>query len=304
MESRADIHIHSKYSGLARLWFLRFPESVNEPEDIVKRAKAVGLDTVCVTDHNTIRGGTLAKKFAKDYDGVSVVVGEEISSQEGEIIGLFLNEDIPSGLSAAEVVDHIRSQGGLVVAPHPFSMHVPALGFEVDKLDIDGLEVFNAGHVDGYANNRAMEHSLSGKWARLAGSDSHSLATLGCAFTEFEGSGEEDLRKAIIKKSTVPHGSPMSVESGVKWTLEVVLESDRQIVRSLLGRQPKGDGDDPILKKVSELPGHKKIAALGASFFYIAPPIPYLVVMLGARRMRRINSVPIHDPNGHASRIF
>ncbi len=304
MASKADIHIHSKYSGLARIWFLRFPESVNEPEDIVKRAKAVGLDTVCVTDHNTIRGGTLASKFAKSFNGVNVVVGEEISSKEGEIIGLFLNEDIPPGLPAVEVVDRIRAQGGLVIAPHPFSMHVPALGFEVDKLDIDGLEVFNAGHVDGFANNRALEHSHLGKWALLAGSDSHSLATLGCAFTEFEGSGEEDLRKAIIHKSTVPHGNPMSVESGVKWTLEVVLESDRQIVRSMLGRRPRPGAEEPILKKVSELPGYKKLAALGASFFFIAPPMPYLVVWLGARRMRRINSVPIHDPNGHGSKLF
>lgn len=304
MVSRADIHVHSKYSGLARLWFLRFPESVNEPEDIVKRAKAVGLDTVCVTDHNTIRGGLLAKKFAQDYDGVSVVVGEEISTQEGEILGLFLSADIPAGLPAAEAVDHIRSQGGLVVAPHPFSMHVPALGFAVDRLDIDGLEVFNAGHVDGYANNRALEHSHSGKWALLAGSDSHSLATLGCAFTEFEGSGEEDLRKAIINKTTVPQGNPMSVATGVKWTLEVVLESDRQIIRSMLKRRGKDDADDPFLKKVSELPGHKKLAALGASFFYITPPIPYLVVMLGARRMRRVNSVPIHDPNGQRAEWF
>jgi predicted metal-dependent phosphoesterase TrpH len=304
MASRADIHVHSKYSGLARLWFLRFPESVNEPGDIVKRAKAVGLDTVCVTDHNTIHGGLLAQKFAKSYDGVSVVVGEEISTKEGEVLGLFLNEDIPPGLPAADVVDRIRAQDGLVIAPHPFSMHVPALGFAVDRLDIDGLEVFNAGHVDGYANNRAMEHSLSGRWALLAGSDSHSLATLGCAFTEFDGSGEEDLRRAIIRKKTSPHGRPMSVESGVKWTLEVVLESDRQIVKSLLGRKTKQDAEDPILKKVGELPGHKKIAALAASFFYIAPPIPYLVVILGAARMRRINSVPIHDPNGHASKMF
>lgn len=302
MASRADIHVHSKYSGLARLWILRFPESVNEPEDIVKKAKSVGLDTVCVTDHNTIRGGLLAKKFAKEYDGVNVVVGEEISTQDGEILGLFLNEDIPKDLPAEEAVERIRSQGGLVIAPHPFSMHVPALGYEVDRLDIDGLEVFNAGHVDGFANKRALKHSQLGRWARLAGSDSHSLGTLGCAFTEFEGNGEEDLRKAILNKTTVPHGTPMSVQSGVKWTMEVVLESDRQIVRSMLNRP--GNIDDPVYKKVSELPGHKRIAALGASFFYITPPMPYLVVWLGAMRMRRINSIPIHEPNGNNSKTF
>ncbi len=304
MASRADIHVHSKYSGLARLWFLRFPESVVEPGDIVKKAKAAGLDTVCVTDHNTIRGGLIAQDFSRQCDGVSVVVGEEISAIEGEIIGLFLNEAIPKGLTAGETIDRIRQQGGIVVAPHPFSLHVPALGFMVDYLNIDGLEVFNAGHVDGFANSRALEHAQSGRWAKLGGSDSHSLATLGCAYTEFDGSGEEDLRKAIIRKRTNAKGQQMPIETAIKWTLEVVMEADKQILRSIFKRNWNVDSDDPVAKKVKELPGHKKVAALAASVAYFIPPMPYLVVLVGERRIRRINSVPIHDPNGHRPEWF
>ncbi|MCU0861830.1 MAG: PHP domain-containing protein [Methanomassiliicoccales archaeon] len=304
MANRADIHVHSKYSGLARLAFLRFPESVVEPEDIVRKARNAGLDTVCITDHNTIRGGLIAQKFAKGFDGVSVVVGEEISALEGEIIGLFLNKEIPKGLPAAETIDLIRQQGGLVVAPHPFSNHVPALGYLVDKLPIDGLEVFNAGHVDGFANHRALEHSQRGNWARLGGSDSHTLDTLGCAYTEFDGYGAEDFRKAVQDRATRAFGVKQSTFMGVKWTMEVVLESDVQIVKSVLMRNYDARPDDVVRSKVKALPGHKKLAALMASAFFLLPPVPYFVVLTGEWRMREINAKPIHDQNGEKPGLF
>ncbi len=167
MANRADIHVHSKYSGLARLGFLRFPESVNEPRDIVKQANLAGLSLVCVADHNTIIGGLKAKEHEKDFPGIEVIVGEEVSTLDGEILGLFLQEEVPKGLSAIETIELIRAQDGLVISPHPFSKHVPALGLKVDLLNIDGLEVLNAGHVDGYANNKALQHASSGRWALL-----------------------------------------------------------------------------------------------------------------------------------------
>jgi predicted metal-dependent phosphoesterase TrpH len=302
MANRADIHVHSKYSGLAHLSFLRFPESVVDPEDIVKKAKSVRLDTVCITDHNTIRGALIAQKFAKTYDGVSVVVGEEISAREGEIIGLFLNEEIPKGLTAAETIDLIKQQGGLVVAPHPFSNHVPALGFLVDQLPIDGLEVFNAGHVDGFANHRALEHSQRGNWARLGGSDSHTLDTIGCAYTEFDGSGSEEFNKAIQNRVTRAFGQQQPVFMGVKWTMEVVWESDRQILKSVLRRTSDASLNDIVGSKVKALPGHMKLAALLASMIFFVPPNPYFVVLAGEWRMRVINAKPIHDQNGERPR--
>ncbi|MEM0448651.1 MAG: PHP-associated domain-containing protein [Methanomassiliicoccales archaeon] len=298
MVSRADIHVHSKYSGLARLAFLRFPESVVEPEDIVRKAAAIGLDTVCITDHNTIRGALLAQKYAKHHESVSVVVGEEVSAREGEIIGLFLTQEIPKGLPAAETIDLIREQGGLVVAPHPFSNHVPALGYMVDRLPIDALEVFNAGHVDGFANHRALEHSQRGDWARLGGSDSHTLDTIGCGYTEFDGQGAEDFFRAVRTRTTRAFGQRQPVLMGVKWTMEVVLESDLQILKSMLQRSYEAKPEDVVRTKVKSLPSHKKLAALFASFFFFLPPVPYLAVLTGEWKMRELNAKPIHDHNG------
>ena len=304
MESRADTHVHTKYSGLARIAFLRFPESVSEPRDVVKKAKSIGLNTVCITDHNTIQGALLAQSFAKNYDGINVVIGEEISTIDGEVIGLYLNEEVPKGLSAAETIEIIKAQGALTVAPHPFSMHVPALGLKVDKLSIDALEVVNAGHVDGYSNDKAWQHAQSGKWALAGGSDSHSLNTIGCAYTQFEGSSEEDFRRAILSKTTKAFGDRMPMNRVIQWSFSVILQSDRLILKSMLNKNWKVGDNDPVIKKVRELPTHKKIAALFGSLAYFTPPVSYLAMIAGERFLKRINSVPIHEVNGKSTRIL
>ncbi|MDD1743587.1 MAG: PHP domain-containing protein [Methanomassiliicoccales archaeon] len=299
MASKADIHVHSKYSGLARLAFLRFPESVNEPRDILKRANLAGLNLVCVADHNTVTGGLKAKEHEKDFPGTEVIVGEEVSTRDGEILGLFLQEDVPKGLSAIETIERIRAQDGLVVSPHPFSKHVPALGLKVDLLNLDGLEVLNAGHVDGYANNKALRHASSGKWALLGGSDSHSLNTIGCAFTEFEGNGGEDFRREILAKRTRPGGKEMTMDQVVAWSMGVVFASDVLILRSMLGGILEKDALDPVLNKVLEIGPSKKVAALVGSLIYFTPPIPFLVGIIGERVVKRLNSVPVHEVNGN-----
>jgi len=295
MGSRADLHVHTKYSGLARLGFLRFPESVSEPRDVVKQANRKGLSVVCVTDHNTIRGGVLAKDHAKEFPGTEVVIGEEISTLDGELIGLYLNETVPKDLSAAESVDRIRAQGGITVAPHPFSAHVPGLGSRVDLLNLDALEVLNGGHVDGYANDKAAEHARSGRWATVGGSDSHSLPPIGCSYTEFDGQGAEGLRKSVLNKSTKAGGSPMPIGLHVAWSVEVAFASDRLLIGSLLGRNVEVDEYDVTMKKVRDIGTGKKILAIAGSIVFFVPPIPYLVGIIGQRRIRMMNSGPMHE---------
>ncbi len=295
MPSRADIHVHTKYSGLARLLFVRFPESISEPRDIVKQANQSGLSVVCVTDHNTVRGGVKAASFAKEFPGTEVVVGEEVGTRDGEIIGLFLNEDIPRDLSAEETVERIREQGGMAIAPHPFSMHVSALGLKVDKLDLDGLEVLNGGHVDGYANRKADEYSRSGRWARLGGSDSHALNTIGCAHTVFEGNSAEDFRREVLAKRTEAAGDRQQMVKVIGWSIGVIAASDRVILRSMVGI--KETDDNPAWEKVEYMRLDKKLLALGGSFVYFLPPFPFIAEIVGEWRLRVMNSVPVHEEN-------
>ena len=156
MRSRADTHVHTYFSGTTKYKALKFPESVTTPEEHVDRAMKNGYSVICITDHNTIKGGVRAKNYASGLDGIDVVIGSEINSREGEIIGLWLNEDVPKGLPIEETLDLIRSQGGVAIAPHPFSFYVHCLGERIFDFDIDSVEVLNGGHPDGYTNTRAQ----------------------------------------------------------------------------------------------------------------------------------------------------
>lgn len=283
---KADTHVHTKYSGLHRMGVLKFPESVSEPKDVIARARSAGMDVVCITDHNSIKGAMKARQVAKEIDGIEVVVGEEVSTSDGEVIGLFLHEEIPAGLSAEESIDRIRSQDGLVIAPHPFSLHCPCLGEMINELDVDGIEVLNGGHIDNFANPRAEKAAQSGRFARLGGSDSHYLKTIGLTFTNFVGSSAEDLRKAIMAKTTSAGGRVIPLDKAIAWSVGVVLESDRLIVRSMFGldREPT---DDPIHTLVHKMKLGQKLGALVGSFVYFLPPVPYLVGIASKKVLNR-----------------
>lgn len=286
MLSHADVHCHTKYSGVTQHGSLYFPESVSNPDDVVRIAKQLGIDVVCITDHDSILGAQKAHEFAKGVDGIEVVIGEEISTADGEIIGLYLNERVPPGLGAEETIDIVRGQGGLLVAPHPFSYHVPAIGMLINDLDIDGIEVINGGHIDGPANKRAMEHSQSGRWARVAGSDAHSLSQLGCAYTLFPGQGAEDFRKAVQHKATDVYGNVFPFQVGVQWSIGIVLESDRLMLRSIFGLL-EGEEGDPLVEAIKKMRPDQKLIALFGSAIYLTPPIPYLAGIASKAVMRK-----------------
>ena len=132
---RVDCHLHTVASG----------DAVLTLEQLAERAEQTGLDVVCITDHNV----TSAAVAAAERDlGVRVIVGEEIRTPDGDVIGLFLTERIPYVLPLPEVVGRIRTQGGLVYAPHPFDQGRSSLGRVLPGLCADGavdiIEVFNA----------------------------------------------------------------------------------------------------------------------------------------------------------------
>lgn len=283
---KADTHVHTKYSGLHRMGVLRFPESVSEPKDVIEHARSAGMNVVCITDHNSITGARKAEQIGRGIEGIDVVVGEEVSTADGEVIGLFLQEEVPAGLSAEETIDRIRSQDGLVIAPHPFSLHCPCLGEQINELDVDGIEVLNGGHIDNFANPRAEKAAQSGRFARMGGSDSHYLKTIGLAYTNFIGTTAEELRKAILTKGTSAGGRVMPLDKAIAWSVSVVLESDRLIVRSIFGldREPT---DDPIHNLVHKMRPGQKLGALVGSFVYFLPPVPYLVGIASKKVLHR-----------------
>lgn len=171
---RADLHNHTHFS----------PDSILSPKDVVRRAREAGLGCVAVTDHNTIRGGLEVREIA---DGFQVIVGEEVKTAEGEILGLFLNADIPKGLSAQETVARIKEQGGVVGLPHPFDSLRSALHEEPrDALiaQIDFVEALNSRIVFGVHNKRALEFARKHSLPASAASDAHSPRELGRSYVE------------------------------------------------------------------------------------------------------------------------
>jgi predicted metal-dependent phosphoesterase TrpH len=155
---------------------------IAEQKRAIRDAK---LDVVCATDHNTIAGALRLREIA---DGFRVIVGEEISSRDGEIIGLFLEREVPRDRTVEETIARIRDQGGLVVVPHPFS-HNRRYRIRRDALDrirpqIDALEVFNAREVFAADNRRAAAYAGEHRLAAAAGSDAHRAVEIGRAVIE------------------------------------------------------------------------------------------------------------------------
>ncbi len=180
---KADLHMHTSFS----------PDSLMPPARMVQRCVATGLTCIAVTDHNTLRGALEVRRLAP----FTVIVGEEIKTSAGELVGLFLREEVPRGLSPEETAQRVHRQGGLVALPHPFDRFrrsvMTAQGREEVRPYVDIVEVFNARNTLQEANRRAV--ALAEEWGVLgsAVSDSHTPWELGRTYMElpeFDGTAE------------------------------------------------------------------------------------------------------------------
>jgi predicted metal-dependent phosphoesterase TrpH len=269
----ADIHTHTRCSGFGRYSFLHFPESVTEPAKAVEAARRKKLDVLCITDHNTIRGAIIAKKCAGDTE---VVIGEEISSADGEILALFIQEEIKPMLGAPETIDLIHDQGGVAVAAHPFSPQCPSLGKKICHLKLDGVEVFNAYHRDAYSNLMAQTFSPAGM-AWLGSSDAHSIDMIGNGHTIFEGKTSEELRKSILKRKTSFGGSKTPLSECMSWSREVAGDSIRMIYNSLKGEKSQ----DILYSAIDKTTKKTKALGLIGAGLYIGLQLSYFCGVSG-----------------------
>jgi predicted metal-dependent phosphoesterase TrpH len=178
---------------------------------LLDTARRQGLGAIAVTDHNELSGALEAQEKAAEF-GVKVIVGEEVmTASQGEVIGLFLTEKIPRGMSLRETVDEIKRQGGLVYVPHPFDrMHaVPDYEHLLPIVDdVDAIEIFNPRVAIGSFNEEAERFAAKYRIVAGAGSDSHVAQGLGSVrirMRDFDGPDEflESLREAdIVRKPT------------------------------------------------------------------------------------------------------
>jgi len=182
----ADLHLHTSWSHDCQI----------PVEDLLDHAEAEGLGAIAVTDHNVFGGAREAVEQARSRDLV-VIPGEEVkTADQGEVIGLFLSEEIPRGLSFGETVDAIRAQGGIVYLPHPFDrLHAipePAT-LHRHLAQVDVLEVYNARLLFEAYNDEALRFARKYDLTMGAGSDAHVLQGVGTGAVRmraFEGAEE------------------------------------------------------------------------------------------------------------------
>ncbi len=174
---RVDLHTHTMWSG----------DSTTTPEEFAAAVAASGLDVVCITDHNAIAGAV----ELQDRVDARVIVGEELRTAAGEIIGLFLTDRIPMGVGPLDAARAIRDQGGVVYVPHPFdpmrrNLSEAAL-YELAENDlIDAIEVLNAKTSLASLNRRAAAFAAEFGIVGGAGSDGHVPDALGAAYVEID----------------------------------------------------------------------------------------------------------------------
>jgi predicted metal-dependent phosphoesterase TrpH len=194
---RVDLHAHTMWSG----------DSTTTPDEIHEAVVESGLDVLCITDHNAIRG---AVELSAQLP-CRVIVGEELRTHAGEIIGLFLSERIPMGTPPAEAARAIRAQGGVVYVPHPFdpmrrNMSEPALYELANAGLLDAAEVLNAKTSLRSLNDRAAAFAAEFDLAAGAGSDAHVPNALGAAYVEMpDFDGPADFLSALRQARVVGH---------------------------------------------------------------------------------------------------
>ncbi len=185
---RIDLHVHTEYSHDSLL-------KIDQLKSAVIKGK---VDAIAVTDHNEIEGALRIKKTAP----FQVIVGEEIRTTAGEIIGLFLKQKIEAGLSPMETIMRIKDQGGLVMIPHPFD-HFRSTALERETLlslveHIDLVEVLNGRNVFQKSNALADAFAEQNQLLKAAGSDAHMKGEVGNVFVEMEPfMGKDDFLRNI-----------------------------------------------------------------------------------------------------------
>lgn len=171
---RIDLHTHSRYSK----------DSHSSIDDIIRAVPAAGLHGIALTDHDEF-AGTME---LKDRAPFVVIPGEEIKTSSGEIIGLFLSEWIPPGMTPTETIDAIRDQGGVVYVPHPFDGirhgRISECGLDAIADKVDVLEVFNARCALPRFNKKAQLYASRRGILAGAGSDAHTCPEYGAAYIE------------------------------------------------------------------------------------------------------------------------
>ena len=210
----ADLHMHTSWSHDCGI----------DVVDLLDHAEAEGLGAIAVTDHNVFAGATEAVELARDRDLV-VIPGEEIKTDgQGEVIGLFLTEEIPRGMSFADTVVAIHAQGGVVYLPHPFDrLHaIPdAATLQRHLAEIDVFEVYNARLLFEAYNDEALRYARKYGLTMGAGSDAHVLQGVGTGALRMRAfDGRDEFLLSLRTAQVLRRPKSLVYLQGLKWVAQ------------------------------------------------------------------------------------
>jgi len=190
---RFDLHVHSNCS-----------DGRDEVRTILRAAVKRGLAGLSITDHDTLQGSLKARKIIREEKLELILIpGAEVTTSEGHLLCLGIEELPPRGKSPEETADMAREQGGIAIVPHPYHPFRHAIG---RVPDCDAVEVYNSKHLFGIANARARREAKKRHLPMVAGSDSHFAATVGLGVTEILASDAAEAVEAIRAGRTLVIG--------------------------------------------------------------------------------------------------
>lgn len=209
MTVKIDLHVHTNYSACAAI----------QPNDIEKIALQQGLDGVAITDHNTISGALEVRAAAQS---IKVIVAEEIDTKQGELIGYFLQEQIPPGLTPRETIAEIHKQGGIVSVPHPFdnlrSSRITKEALADILGEIDMIEVFNARDIVTVKDQQLLSEALQKGVIPVASSDAHLRIEIGRSYVVMEDfTTPDEFLRNLSQSRQVTRKSPFWVHLVTKF---------------------------------------------------------------------------------------
>jgi predicted metal-dependent phosphoesterase TrpH len=210
-----DLHLHTAWSH----------DCAVETQDLVDHAEAIGLGAIAVTDHNAFAGALEAVELARDRDLV-VIPGEEVKTAgQGEVIGLFLQEEIPRGMSFTDTVAAIKEQGGLVYLPHPFDrMHTIPDSSTLHRhlAEIDVFEVYNARLLFEAQNDEALRFARKYNLTMGAGSDAHVLQGVGTGVVRMRAFRDpEEFLISLLSAEVLRRPKSLAYLQSLKWMAQV-----------------------------------------------------------------------------------
>jgi predicted metal-dependent phosphoesterase TrpH len=253
----ADFHIHTRYSRDSRLGEV----------DFIARAVERGLTHVAITNHNNVEGAVAVRDKVAELglaDRLTVILGEEVSTADGEVVGLFLTETIPRGLSADETADEIHRQGGLVSIPHPFdpfrNAHIreQPLTALADAGKIDMVEIFNCRVTLQRHNQAAAEFAARYGIPGIAASDTHSGMEVGMATNALRAfAAADELRAALPANEWHASRSTVFIHLTTRWAVWMNKFDARRGKRTATGpilgpEPPEKVSEEPVERPTAE----------------------------------------------------